>query len=70
MSKPYKIKPRCYWEHLGECIWEHLRSLGILWELDEKMLRTRWEHGEKQKITSTTQPDPQKEKTDPIVHAF
>jgi hypothetical protein len=65
LSKPYKIKLRCYWEHLGECIWEHLRNLGILWELDEKMLRTHWEQGEKQTITFATQPHPQKWKNRP-----
>ncbi len=25
--KPYGIKPRCYWEHLGEHIWEHFENL-------------------------------------------
>jgi hypothetical protein len=69
LSKPYRIKPRCYWEHFGECIWEHLRNFGILWKLDEKMLRTHWEQGKKQTITSATQPQPQKEKTGPIVSA-
>jgi hypothetical protein len=27
LGKPYGIKPRCYWEHLGECIWEHFENL-------------------------------------------
>ncbi len=32
--KPYIIKLRCYWEHIGDYIWEH-------WELDGNTLGTR-----------------------------
>ncbi len=27
LGKPYEIKPRCYWEHIGGT------NLGTLWEL-------------------------------------
>jgi hypothetical protein len=31
----YKIKPRCYWEHLEDRIWEEFGNLGILWGSNE-----------------------------------
>jgi hypothetical protein len=30
------MKPRCYWEHLEECIWEHDENTSI-WEQGEKI---------------------------------
>jgi hypothetical protein len=49
-------KPRCYWEHLGECIWEYFGNLmGIRGgkkkflsqlPLKKKKLHPSWEHAE------------------------
>ncbi len=36
LGKPNGIKPRCYWEHLGECILELVNLLGTYWEQGEK----------------------------------
>ncbi len=52
MGKPYGIKPRCYWEHLGE-------NLGTLWELDGNKLGTR----EKNKKSFSAHPLKKKKKT-------
>ncbi len=47
LGKPYGIKPRCYWEHLGERIWDP----------DGNMLRTHWEQGKNtQKIPLSRPP--------------
>jgi len=54
LGKPYGIKPKCYWEHLGEYIWEH----------DENTLGTR--EKEKKSLPPHAPPDPQKEKTRPF----
>ncbi len=62
-SWTYGIKPRCYWEHLGECIKEQFWNLGILWELDGNTVGTRRKK-QKKKL-----PQPQPQKTDPIMSA-
>jgi len=51
LGKPYGIKPRCYWEHLGEHIWEldgnKRNFMKSFWEHDGNTLGTS---GKKQKI--------------------
>jgi hypothetical protein len=37
LGKPYRIKPRCYWEHLEKHIWEHFGNMmGALWAEGKK----------------------------------
>ncbi len=60
LGKPYGIKPRCCWEHLGELIWEHFGNLRTLWEHDEKMLGRHWEQGGKIQNPSPLTPSKRK----------
>jgi hypothetical protein len=32
LGKAYVIKPRCYGEHLEECIWQNFGNLGTWWQ--------------------------------------
>jgi hypothetical protein len=52
LGKLCGIKPRCHWEHLGECISEHFRNL----------MGTHWEQRRKPKTPCGPPPRAQKEK--------
>ncbi len=52
VGKPCGIKPRCYWEHLGEWISEHFGNL----------MGTNWEQRRKPKTPCCPPPRAQKEK--------
>jgi len=71
LGKPYGIKCRCYWEHLGECIKEHFSNLGILWGLDGNTLRTREKKPKKKNSPHPTPPHLtfKRKKTEPIMSA-
>jgi len=71
LGKPYGIKCRCYWEHLGECIKEHFSNLGILWGLDGNTLKTREKKPKKKNSPHPTPPHLtfKRKKTEPIMSA-
>ncbi len=74
LSKPYGIKRRCYWEHLGECIKKHFWNLGILWGLDGNTLGTRGKKPKKKKKKPPPHPPhptppPKGKKPEPIMSA-
>jgi hypothetical protein len=56
LGKPYGIRPRCYWEHIGNTF----ENLTIFWE------HAGWKHIANKGKNKNNSPHPQKEKQDPL----